>query len=63
MHIVGLAQDQNGNKFYLTKNSHGTDRAFGGYLYLSRSFFRLKTTALMINKNSLPKDLKEKLGL
>jgi len=63
MHIVGLAKDQVGTKFYLTKNSGGTDRKYGGYVYMSRSYFRLKTTAIMINKHSLPEDIKTQPGL
>jgi bleomycin hydrolase len=63
MHIVGLASDQKGTRFYLTKNSGGTDQSNGGYVYLSRSFFRLKTTAIMINKNALSQELKEKLRM
>ncbi len=63
MHIVGIAHDQKGTKFYLTKNSGGLDRTHGGYIYLSRSFLRLKTTALMIHKDSLPDGMKKKLGL
>jgi bleomycin hydrolase len=63
MHIVGLAQDQKGNKFYLTKNSSGTDRKNKGYVYMSRAYFRLKTMAVMINKHALPEDIKAKLGL
>lgn len=63
MHIVGIAKDQVGTKFYLTKNSGGTDRKFGGYVYMSRSYFRLKTTAIMINKHSLPEDIKTKLEI
>ena len=38
MHIVGLARDQKGTRFYLTKNSGGTDQPYQGYVYLSRSF-------------------------
>jgi bleomycin hydrolase len=63
MHIVGLARDQNGGKFYLTKNSGGTDQPNQGYVYLSRSFFRLKTTAILINKNALATEIKEKLRI
>jgi len=64
MHVVGLAQDQEGNKYYFTKNSGGTvDRPYNGYIYLSRGYFRLKTTALLINKHSLPPDIKSKLGI
>lgn len=61
MHIVGLAHDQKNTKFYVTKNSGGTDQPNQGYVYLSRSFFRLKTTAVMIHKDALPPGMKEKL--
>jgi bleomycin hydrolase len=63
MHIVGIAKDQAGTKFYLTKNSGGTDRKYGGYVYMSRSYFRLKTTVIMINKHSLPEEIKAKPGI
>jgi len=63
MHIVGLAHDQKGTKFYLTKNSGGSDRPYQGYVYLSRSFFRLKTTAVMIHKDALPSEIKDKLHI
>jgi len=63
MHLVGIASTQEGKKFYRIKNSHGTDRAYGGYLYLSRAFFLGKTTAILVHKNGIPQDLKEKLGI
>ena len=63
MHIVGIARDQVGTKFYLTKNSGGTDRKNGGYVYMSASYFRLKTTVIMINKQALPGDIGTRLGL
>ncbi len=63
MHIVGLAQDQTGARFYRIKNSGGTDRKYDGYLYMSLPYFRLKTTALMVNKNSLSAELRAKLRL
>ena len=63
MHIVGLAHDQTGAPFFLVKNSGGNDRKFGGYLYMSLPYFRLKTTALMVNRNSLAPELRSKLGI
>jgi bleomycin hydrolase len=63
MHIVGLAQDQTGAKFFLVKNSGGSDRKYDGYLYMSLPYFRLKTTALMVNRNSLAGALRTKLGI
>ena len=63
MHIVGIARDQEGTKFYLTKNSGGKDRKNEGYVYLSRSYFRLKTTVIMVNKHALPGKIEDKLEL
>ncbi len=64
MHLTGIAVDQNGTKYYYTKNSWGTkDKKFDGYWYMSESYVRLKTVAIMINKDAIPKDLRTKLGL
>jgi bleomycin hydrolase len=61
MHIVGLARDQEGTRFYLTKNSSGTDRKNAGYMYLSQAYVRLKTTAILVNKAAIPEDIASKL--
>jgi bleomycin hydrolase len=63
MHIVGLASDQEGTRFYLTKNSGGVDRKNDGYMYMSQAFVRLKTTAILVNKAAIPEDITSKLGL
>ncbi len=63
MHIVGLAHDQEGNTYFYTKNSWGTKGKYQGYLYMSKPFVELSTTAIMVNKHALPKDIKKKLGL
>jgi bleomycin hydrolase len=63
MHIVGMAEDQYGNKYYTVKNSWGTGIANKGYLYMSRAYFRLNTTALMINRYSLSECMRKKLGI
>jgi bleomycin hydrolase len=64
MHLTGLVKDQNGTKYYKTKNSWGTARnAFGGYLNMSESYVRAKTIAIMVHKNAIPPEIKSKLGL
>lgn len=64
MHLTGIVKDQNGTKYYRTKNSWGTDRNnFGGYLNMSDSFVRAKTMAVMVHKDALPKDIRKKLGI
>jgi bleomycin hydrolase len=62
MHIVGLAKDQEGNIFYKVKNSWGPQGKYKGYIFVSREFVKLKTTTIMINRNSLPVAVAEKLG-
>lgn len=60
MHIVGISKDQDGKEWYLVKNSWDTRNAFEGYLYVSKEYFKLKTTAFMINKKSLSSNMKQK---
>ena len=62
MHITGIVTDQNGTRYYITKNSWGTDRnRFGGYLNMSTSYVRAKTIYIMVHKDALPKEIRKKL--
>jgi len=64
MHVTGIAKDQNGTKYYITKNSWGTDRSpYGGYLNMSESFVRAKTIYIMVHKDAIPQAIRTKLGL
>ena len=64
MHLTGITKDQDGTKYYITKNSWGTDRnKFGGYLNMSESFVRAKTIYVMVHKDAIPKAIKAKLGI
>lgn len=64
MHITGKCEDQNGTKFYYTKNSWGTNRnSCGGFLYTSESYLKLKTIAIMVHKDAIPKAIRKKLGI
>jgi len=63
MHFVGIAKDQLGNTYYVEKNSWGEGNKNKGYSYVSEQYTRLKTTCIMVNKNAIPKEIREKLGL
>lgn len=62
MHITGISKNADGEKFYRTKNSWGTDKSqFNGFLYLSIPYLRLKTVAIMVHKDAIPKSIMNKI--
>lgn len=63
MHIVGLAADQNGRKYYIVKNSWGDKNDYKGFIYVSKNYVRYKTTALMLHKNGIPVTLRNKMNI
>ena len=63
MHIVGEYLDQNGSKYFLVKNSWGTNNFPQGYLYVSESYFKMKTISVYMHKDALSKTMKEKLNV
>ncbi|WP_281616077.1 C1 family peptidase [Flammeovirga sp. SubArs3] len=64
MHIVGIVKDNDGKKYYVTKNSWGANsNDFGGYLYMSEGYIQMKTVSVMVHKDAIPSDIKKKIGL
>lgn len=66
MHITGKLKDQFGNTYYKVKNSWGTSEertAFGGYVYFSESYMRLKSISVMVHKDALPKKISNVLKI
>ncbi|MFP4469617.1 MAG: C1 family peptidase [Bacteroidales bacterium] len=63
MHIVGLAEDKEGNVWYKVKNSWAEDsNECGGYFYASKAYLLYKTLAIYVNKDAVPKGIARKLG-
>lgn len=48
MALIGLARDKHGRRFYIAKNSWGTNNPYGGLMYLSENYVRMKTIAVVV---------------
>ena len=53
MVIVGMATDQEGNRYYKVKNSWDTNQLYGGYVYVSEPYFLDKTINITLNKAAI----------
>ena len=62
MHIVGLYKDGKGRNFFLVKNSWGTSNYPEGYLYVSESYFRLKTINIYLHREAVSDTVRAVLG-
>ncbi|MCF8302227.1 MAG: C1 family peptidase [Bacteroidales bacterium] len=64
MHLTGIVEDQEGTNYFVTKNSWDVDsNDYGGYLNMSEPYVRMKTIAIMIHKDALPKKIARKLNV
>lgn len=63
MLIYGIAKDQTGKKFYMVKNSWGTESKYKGHWYASEAYVAYKTMNIVLHKDALPKTFQSKLGI
>lgn len=63
MHIIGTAKNQDGKVFYKVKNSWGDYNEYDGFFYVSKPYVNLKTMCIMVHKDAVPKQIREKLKL
>jgi len=58
MHITGIVKDQNNKTYYKVKNSWGSTGeriGNGGFIYISKAYFKLKTISILLKRDVLPK--------
>jgi bleomycin hydrolase len=64
MHVTGIVKDQKGTKYFLVKNSWGTEfNDCDGYFYASFPYVKYKTMNILIHKDAIPAPIKKKLGI
>lgn len=63
MEIVGVAKDQEGNRYYKVKNSWDTNQVYDGFIYVSEPYFLAKTIDILVNKEAIPANLAKKMGV
>lgn len=63
MLIFGIAKDQNGKEYYMVKNSWGETGKYKGIWYMTKTFIAANTMDYMVNKNAIPANIRQKMGI
>jgi len=61
LHIVGLAKDQEGNEYYIVKNSWDNKNIYEGYIYVTKAYFNFKTISIILHKDGVKKEIVNKI--
>lgn len=61
IHLIGIAHDESGIKYYVVKDSIGPEQGAHPPAFYSENYFRGRVLAVMMHKNGIPKNIREKL--
>lgn len=63
MHIVGRTRKM-GATWYYIKNSWGElTNSLGGFMYMREDYLKMRTLAIIVNKNAIPAGIRKKMGI
>jgi len=60
-HLIGIAHDESGKKYYLIKDSVGKELGATPPTFYSENYFRARALAVMVHINGIPKDIRDRL--
>ena len=63
MHLVGLKKTPAGKKYFYVKNSWGPIGPLKGFINVSEAYFAINTITLVLSKNAVPPQIRQKLGI
>jgi len=63
VHIIGLAKDEDGKKYYKIKDSVPTKYFPNSPKYFSENYFRARVLSVMLHKDGIPSEIRNKLEI
>jgi len=63
VHIIGMARDEEGNKFYKIKDSVPPKYFPTSPKYFSENYFRARVLSVMLHKDGVPSEIRTRLGI